>query len=99
MSLNCVDASIELADQYNVPIILIASRRQIDSESFGGGYVNNWSTEKFSGIAPYFNEHVRKELEKIDSELGINIYRDGLKIHTTIDPKIQKNVHPQKGNN
>ena len=48
------------------------------------------STEKFSGIAPYFNEHVRKELEKIDSELGINIYRDGLKIHTTIDPKIQR---------
>ena len=48
------------------------------------------STEKFSGIAPYFNEHVRKELEKIDSELGINIYRDGLKIHTTIDPQIQR---------
>lgn len=52
--------------------------------------IANRSTEKFSGIAPYFNEHVRKELEKIDSELGINIYRDGLKIHTTIDPKIQK---------
>ena len=48
------------------------------------------STEKFSGIAPYFNEHVRKEMENIDSELGINIYRDGLKIHTTIDPKIQR---------
>ncbi len=48
MSLNCVDASIELADQYKVPIILIASRRQIDAESFGGGYVNKWTTEKFS---------------------------------------------------
>ena len=48
------------------------------------------SSDTFSGIAPYFNEHVRKELEKIDKDLGINIYRDGLKIHTTIDPKIQK---------
>jgi len=48
------------------------------------------TSENFSGIAPYFNEHIRKELEKIDKELGVNIYRDGLKIHTTIDPKIQK---------
>jgi len=46
--------------------------------------------EDFSGMAPHFNEHIRKELEKIDKELGINIYRDGLKIHTTLDPKIQK---------
>ena len=46
-------------------------------------------SEDFVGIAPHFIEHIRKELEKIDKELGINIYRDGLKIHTTIDPKIQ----------
>ena len=48
MSLNCVDASIELSNNYNVPIILIASRRQIDSEDFGGGYVNNWNTRDYS---------------------------------------------------
>ena len=46
--------------------------------------------ETFSGLAPYFNEHIRKELEKIDQELGVNIYSAGLKVHTTIDPKIQK---------
>ena len=33
MSLNCVDASIELSNKFNVPIILIASRRQIDSKN------------------------------------------------------------------
>lgn len=48
MSLNCVDATIELANEYDVPIMLIASRRQIDSENFGGGYVNNWSTHDFA---------------------------------------------------
>ena len=48
MSKNCVDASIELANTFEVPLILIASRRQIDAEEFGGGYVNNWSTERFS---------------------------------------------------
>jgi len=48
MSLNCVDAAIELANEHEVPILLIASRRQIDSEEFGGGYVNNWTTAEFA---------------------------------------------------
>jgi len=48
MSKNCVDASIELAEQYKIPLMLIASRRQIDSEHFGGGYVENWKTKEFS---------------------------------------------------
>lgn len=48
MSVNCVDASIELANEYEVPIMMIASRRQVDSEEFGGGYVNNWTTETFA---------------------------------------------------
>lgn len=48
MSVNCVDAAIELANEYISPIILIASRRQIDSEQFNGGYVNNWTTSEFS---------------------------------------------------
>jgi hypothetical protein len=48
MSKNCVDATIELANDFQTPIMLIASRRQIDSEEFGGGYVNNWTTEDYS---------------------------------------------------
>ena len=57
MSVNCVDAAIELANQHEVPILLIASRRQIDSEEFGGGYVNNWTTEQF---ASYVIDHDKK---------------------------------------
>lgn len=48
MSLNCIDAAIELSNEYEVPLMLIASRRQIDSEEFGGGYVNNWTTQEFA---------------------------------------------------
>tara|TARA_B100000242_G_scaffold16732_1_gene10275 strand:- start:8617 stop:9780 length:1164 start_codon:yes stop_codon:yes gene_type:complete len=48
MSLNCVDAVIEISNHEKIPLMLIASRRQIDSEDFGGGYVNNWSTEEFA---------------------------------------------------
>src|SRR3990167_1708813 len=48
MSVNCVDATIELANEHEVLILLIASRRQIDSEQFGGGYTNNWTTKDFA---------------------------------------------------
>ena len=48
MSKNCIDASIEISNEHNIPLMLIASRRQIDSNESGGGYVNNWTTEKFS---------------------------------------------------
>lgn len=48
MSVNCVDATLELANQHDVLLMLIASRRQIDSAEFNGGYVNNWTTDAFA---------------------------------------------------
>ena len=42
------------------------------------------------GSAPYFTEYVRRILEKADTALGINIYRDGLKIYTTLDSRMQE---------
>jgi len=48
MSKNCVDAAIELAYQYDIQMVLIASRRQIECEELGGGYVNNWTTKSFA---------------------------------------------------
>ena len=48
MSVNCVDATIELSNEHEVPLLLIASRRQIDSDEFGCGYVNNWTTEELA---------------------------------------------------
>lgn len=48
MSRNCVDAVIEVANSSRSSLMLIASRRQIEAEEFGGGYVNGWSTEAFA---------------------------------------------------
>ena len=45
--------------------------------------------EKDDGIAPYFTEFIRRQLEKIDEELDINLYKDGLVVHTTLDSRIQ----------
>jgi len=48
ISKNCVDATINLANQYNVSVFLVASRRQIEAQEFGGGYCHCWSSEEFS---------------------------------------------------
>jgi hypothetical protein len=48
MSKRVTDAIIDLANSYKRPIAMIPSRRQVDAEHLGGGYVNNWSTEKFT---------------------------------------------------
>ena len=48
MSLNCVKAAIALSNNYLFPIMLIASRRQVDSAEHGGGYVNNWTTNEYA---------------------------------------------------
>ena len=48
MSKNCVDAIYQYSHDKSKPILLIASRRQIDTSKLRHGYVNNWSTEEFS---------------------------------------------------
>ncbi|MBL7713904.1 MAG: class II D-tagatose-bisphosphate aldolase, non-catalytic subunit [Bdellovibrionales bacterium] len=48
MSKNCVDVTVDLAQEFDVPLILIASRRQIEDRALGGGYVNRWSTDEFA---------------------------------------------------
>lgn len=41
------------------------------------------------GLAPYFREHLRQELLDWCAENGYNLYKDGLKIYTTINSKLQ----------
>ena len=48
ISRNTVDAVIELSNEYDVPLVLIASRRQVEIEEFGGGYANNWTPGGFA---------------------------------------------------
>lgn len=48
MSKEVVDATIKLASYYRKPILLIASRRQVDSAEFNNGYVQNWNIMEFA---------------------------------------------------
>jgi len=49
----------------------------------------NISESIAKGRAPYFTEYIRRTMEKEDERLGVNIYRDGLKIYTTLDTRVQ----------
>ena len=42
------------------------------------------------GTATYFREYIRNNLKTWATENGYDIYRDGLKIYTTIDSRMQK---------
>jgi len=46
LSTNIIDVAIDFSNRLNSPMILVASRRQIEAKEFGSGYVNNWSTEE-----------------------------------------------------
>jgi hypothetical protein len=45
VSLNVVDAAVEIAQERDVSLMLIASRRQIDIDELGGGYVAGLTPE------------------------------------------------------
>jgi penicillin-binding protein 1A len=46
--------------------------------------------ESATGIAPHFTEWIRKMLVKKSEQYGFDPYRDGLKIYTTLDSRMQR---------
>ncbi|MBT3229624.1 MAG: PBP1A family penicillin-binding protein [Candidatus Marinimicrobia bacterium] len=42
-----------------------------------------------ANVAPHFGEYVRRQLEKEDDEMGVDLYRDGLTIYTSLDTRLQ----------
>lgn len=42
-----------------------------------------------SGLAPYFAEYIRQQLERETEALDIDPYRDGLSVYTTLDSRVQ----------
>lgn len=47
MSYNLLRAALELAQEKRFPLIFIASRNQVDSDRFGGGYVCGFDQKRF----------------------------------------------------
>ena len=47
MSPMLLQATLELSDEQDFPILFIASRNQVDIDDFGGGYVSGWDQKRF----------------------------------------------------
>ncbi len=43
-----------------------------------------------AGIAPHFVEWIRQQLEQKAEKYGVDIYRDGLSVYTTLDSRMQR---------
>ncbi|MBN2424209.1 MAG: PBP1A family penicillin-binding protein [Calditrichaceae bacterium] len=43
-------------------------------------------------IAPYFTEHVRRQLNSMQDSLGIDVYESGLRIYTTLNTDMQAHM-------
>lgn len=46
-----------------------------------------------TGDAPHFLEHVRRELSRLSEQYGFDIYRDGLRVYTTLDSRMQRHAN------
>jgi tagatose-1,6-bisphosphate aldolase non-catalytic subunit AgaZ/GatZ len=64
MSQATVDVAIEIANELDVPMGLVASRRQIEARELGGGYVNNWCTATFAAYVKAQDVRGRVVLER-----------------------------------
>ena len=51
MSPNCAQAIYSWSHEQQMPLMLIASRRQIEAAPLGRGYVNDWTSESFCAYA------------------------------------------------
>ncbi|MCB0727860.1 MAG: transglycosylase domain-containing protein, partial [Ignavibacteriae bacterium] len=50
------------------------------------------NTGSFDSPAPQFTEYVRQLLEKKAEQYGYDLYRDGLKVYTSLDSRFQKHA-------
>ena len=65
------------------------SKQTFDSLNSKSIALNYQEEDHNEGLAPYFREHLRMELLQWCEENGYNLYKDGLKIYTTINSKMQ----------
>ena len=40
--------------------------------------------------APYYTEYIRSQMNKLQDSLGVNVYKDGLRIYTSLNTKMQQ---------
>jgi len=41
-------------------------------------------------VAPYFTEYIRRQMNRLQDSLNVNVYEDGLRVYTTLNMKFQE---------
>ena len=76
----------------NLVVKVMYNLEYISKEEYEKAMSNTIKLKKYdydSSPAVHYSEFIRRELEKIDENLEINIYKDGLNIYTSLDSRIQ----------
>lgn len=66
------------------------SKKEYDETKVQKVVLTSKRDEEIVGMAPYFSENVRQELEALQDSLKFNIYEDGLNVYTTLDTRAQR---------
>jgi penicillin-binding protein 1A len=66
------------------------SQKQVDQIKADSLSFRNFEADYRAGIAPHFVEWIRQQLEQKAETYGYNLYRDGLRIYTTLDSRMQR---------
>lgn len=69
MSPMLLQATLELSDEQDFPILFIASRNQVDMDDFGAGYVSGWDQKRFVAA-------IRAMAEKLNYQGQYYVCRD-----------------------
>jgi penicillin-binding protein 1A len=79
-------------DRRNLVLKQMLKRNYINEKTYNQTYdepIVTRASIASSGIAPQFSEMLRQQLQKDPRLEGYDIYRDGLRIYTTIDSRMQ----------
>jgi penicillin-binding protein 1A len=64
--------------------------KQVESIKADSLSFRNLEAEYRIGVAPHFVEWIRQQLEQKAETYGFNLYRDGLRIYTSLDSRMQR---------
>ena len=64
--------------------------KQVDQIKADTLSFRNFEMDYRAGIAPHFVEWIRQQLEQKAETYGFNLYRDGLRIYTSLDSRMQR---------
>ncbi len=68
----------------------LLSRDSVNAIKADSLQIQSMDSDFRAGVAPHFVELVRRQLQRKAEQYGFDIYRDGLRVYTTVDSRMQR---------